>query len=279
MGVLHMRKLKTALLAMICTFAAFAVTFGILLAVSDNFDEPVMALAQPIALQVGAADTAQEVYAENNANDDENAVLLTPADSNALTIDDLPWNLTLVNRYHFLPYDFEPAVSAVGGGHYFDARAADSLVAMLNSARSQGLSPLVASSYRSIERQTTLFRNQLNRRLQEGMSFDDAFDAARRVVAYPGSSEHNLGLAVDIVSISHQTLTADFGQTPEGIWLAQNSWRYGFVLRYPYHKQDVTHIIYEPWHFRYVGVEHAAIMFEMDLVLEEYIEQVILNNE
>ena len=274
-----MRKLKTALLAMICTFAAFAVTFGILLAVSDNFDEPVMALAQPIALQVGAADTAQEVYAENNANDDENAVLLTPADSNALTIDDLPWNLTLVNRYHFLPYDFEPAVSAVGGGHYFDARAADSLVAMLNSARSQGLSPLVASSYRSIERQTTLFRNQLNRRLQEGMSFDDAFDAARRVVAYPGSSEHNLGLAVDIVSISHQTLTADFGQTPEGIWLAQNSWRYGFVLRYPYHKQDVTHIIYEPWHFRYVGVEHAAIMFEMDLVLEEYIEQVILNNE
>jgi len=190
----------------------------------------------------------------------------------------LPWNLTLVNRYNMLDADFEPTLSAIGGGHYFDTRAADSLVAMLNSARSEGLSPIVVSSYRSIARQTTLFQNQLNRRLADGLDFDEAFDAARRVVAYPGESEHNLGLAVDIVSDEHRSLNAAFGQTPEGIWLAQNSHRYGFVLRYPDHKQDITNIIYEPWHFRYVGVTHATEMFERDLVLEEYIELLIFSD-
>jgi len=189
----------------------------------------------------------------------------------------LPWNLTLVNRYNVLPADFEVYLSDIGGGHYFDARAADSLVAMLASARSEGLSPLVVSTYRSIARQTTLFNNQLNRRLEQGMSHDDAFDAARRVVAYPGESEHNLGLAADIVANHYRNLTAGFGQTDEGIWLAQNSHRYGFVLRYPYHKQDITNIIYEPWHFRYVGVPHATTMFQLDLVLEEYIELLKLN--
>jgi len=136
----------------------------------------------------------------------------------------------------------------------------------------------VVSSHRSVARQTTLFQNQLNRRLADGLDFDEAFDAARRVVAYPGESEHNLGLAVDIVSDEHRSLNAAFGQTPEGIWLAQNSYRYGFVLRYPDHKQDITNIIYEPWHFRYVGVAHATEMFERDLVLEEYIELLIFSD-
>jgi len=183
----------------------------------------------------------------------------------------LPWYLQLANRYNFLDEDFAPQLTAVGGGHHFDARAADALLDMLEAAREEGLRPIIISTHRSIARQRTLFENQLAARMAEGMDEDEAFEAARRVVAYPGSSEHNLGLAADITSETHTALTAEFGATPEGIWLAQNAHNFGFVLRYPYHKQEITNIIYEPWHFRYVGAEHAAVMFEYGLVLEEYI--------
>jgi len=186
--------------------------------------------------------------------------------------DALPWNLILVNRYNALDADFQPQLTSIGGGHYFDARAAHMLTQMLESAREEGLSPVVVSSHRSVARQRTLFDNQVQRQINSGLTYDAAFDAARRVVAYPGTSEHNLGLAVDITSVDHPGLTASFGRTAEGIWLAQNSHRYGFVLRYPYDAQDITNIIYEPWHFRYVGVEHAARMFEQGVVLEQYVE-------
>ena len=185
----------------------------------------------------------------------------------------LPWNLKLVNRYNFLDTGFAPPLESMGGGHYFDARAAHSLWLMLESARAEGLRPIIISAHRSIARQRTLFNNQVNHHMGRGLSRADAFEAARRVVAYPGSSEHNLGLAVDIVSHNHRSLNAAFGRTPEGRWLAQNAHRYGFILRYPYHKQHITNIIYEPWHFRYVGVEHATTMFERDLVLEEYVAE------
>ena len=195
-------------------------------------------------------------------------VLLTTVDNSLL-----PWYLKLVNRYNFLDYYFSPYLSPIGWGHYFDERAYRSLLDMLDSARAEGLSPIVASSFRSVSRQTTLFRNQMQRHLDRGYSEEDAFEQARRVVAYPGSSEHNLGLAVDIVALSYQNLTANIANTPEGIWLAQNSYRYGFVLRYPYHKQDITNIIFEPWHFRYVGRDAAAEMFYRDLVLEEFVSE------
>jgi len=284
-----MRKLKiiTWLFVVLLAFAvAFTGTFALL---STYFapSAPVLALAGE------DVDGGESEYAESPESDEEpeEEVLQevvhtepataptptpTPApgiDASTFVVDNdlLPWNLTLVNRYNALDAEFSLYLAPIGGGHYFDARAAHSLLAMISSARSQGLSPIVASAHRSISRQTTLFNNQLNRRLDEGLSFYDAFDAARRVVAYPGTSEHNLGLAVDIVAYSYRYLTAAFGQTAEGQWLAQNSHRYGFILRYPYHKQHITNIIYEPWHFRYVGVIHATTMFERDLVLEEYV--------
>ena len=183
----------------------------------------------------------------------------------------LPWNLKLVNRYNPMHEGFQYQLAPIGGGHYFDYRAADALLSMLDAARADGLLPIVISSHRTVERQRVLFDNQVQRRLEQGMSLEEAMDDAARVVAYPGTSEHNLGLAVDIVSYHYRNLTANFGQTPEGIWLAQNAHHYGFVLRYPYHKQDITNIIYEPWHFRYVGINAASYMFYNDLVLEEYL--------
>jgi len=197
-------------------------------------------------------------------------VLLTTVDNSLL-----PWHLKLVNRYNFLEYDFEPSLSYVGWGHYFDTRAYRALLDMIDSARSYGLSPIIASSYRSVSHQTVLFNNRIQRFVDIGYEWDDAFEAARRIVAYPGTSEHNLGLAVDIVALSYQNLTANQATTPEGIWLAENSYRYGFVLRYPYDKQHITNIIFEPWHFRYVGVYAATEMFYRGLVLEEYVSELL----
>ena len=220
-----------------------------------------------------------EIYVPLSKADEENKLHIDEnnIDVSEMVVDNslLPWNLKLVNRHNFLDADFMPYLTLIGGGMYFDARAADNLIEMLESARAAGLSPIAVSSFRSIDRQRILFDNQVNRRLDEGMDFDDAFDAARRVVAYPGSSEHNLGLAVDIVAANYRNLTANFGLTDEGIWLAENAHHFGFVLRYPYHKQHITNIIYEPWHFRYVGKESAAVMFERDLVLEEYIAELL----
>jgi D-alanyl-D-alanine carboxypeptidase len=257
-------------------FLIFTASVGVLWAIS-NMDAAPDVVAEPVPLVINApvveepTEIAQDVYTYTIEEPDPNAIFVDYAY--------LPWNLKLVNRYNVMHPDFEPYLSSIGNGHYFDARAADSLVAMLDSARSQGLSPMVVSGHRSISRQRTLFNNQYNRQLERGLSSAEAHDAARRVVAYPGESEHNLGLAVDIVAVNYTSLTASFGQTPEGIWLANNSYRYGFVLRYPHHKQDITHIIYEPWHFRYVGVAHATAMFERDLVLEEYLQLLVFNNE
>ena len=196
--------------------------------------------------------------------------LLTTVDNSQL-----PWNLKLVNRYNFLDYHFMPQLTAVGGGHYFDSRAYHQLLAMLESARNDGLSPIVASSFRSVSRQTYLFNRRVQRFIDEGYNEYDAFEYARRIVAYPGTSEHNLDLAVDIVARSYQNLTENQANTPEGIWLAENSYRYGFVLRYPDGKQHITNIIFEPWHFRYVGVDAAYEMFHRDLVLEEYVRYLL----
>ena len=221
-------------------------------------------------------------YTNNYNPDDDGGTLAPPPDyyhynppstSPITTVDNsrLPWYLKLVNRYNFLDYHFMPQLTPIGGGHYFDSRAYHQLLAMLDSARYDGLSPIVVSSFRSVSRQTYLFNRRVQRFIDYGYNEYDAFEYARRIVAYPGSSEHNLGLAVDIVAASYTQLTANQANTPEGIWLAENSYRYGFVLRYPDDKQHITNIIFEPWHFRYVGVYAAREMFARGLVLEEYV--------
>ena len=266
-----MRKLKIALLAFICTMTLFVASGTTFLVLYAHF-RPTPILPR----ELEHTRYYPEAPPDTQGFDEEeevhiNSLMGIYEDGNVVDNNLLPWNLTLVNRYNFLDISFEPELEPIGNGLYFDARAAESLFAMLESARKEGLRPIAVSAHRSIERQRTLFENQLRHRLTDGLSFDAAFDAARRVVAYPGTSEHNLGLAVDIVSSHHNTLNSAFGNTNEGIWLAQNSYKYGFILRYPYDKQHITNIIYEPWHFRYVGIEHATAMFERGLVLEEYV--------
>lgn len=181
--------------------------------------------------------------------------------------------LLLVNPWTPLPEDFVPGeLVPVQNDQAVDARAYPDLQDMLQDMSQAGLSPLICSSYRSQERQQELYDNKVQRVMAEGVSREAAQAEAARWVARPGTSEHQTGLAVDIVSLSNQMLDETQESTPEFQWLAENAWKYGFILRYPNDKSEKTGIAYEPWHFRFVGKEAAEEMHDLGLCLEEYLE-------
>ena len=184
---------------------------------------------------------------------------------------DNAWQLVLVNGTHFMADGYEPPLREVEQWYYFDARAAESLTQMLSDARKAGLSPKICSAYRSMQKQTTLYNNQVKKQKQKGYGDQKAREEAKTVVAYPGTSEHQLGLAVDIVATDYQILDDKQADTQEAMWLRENCSRYGFILRYPEDKSEWTGVIFEPWHFRYVGQEAAAEIMGNGLCLEEYL--------
>lgn len=118
-----------------------------------------------------------------------------------------------------------------------------------------------------------LFDNQVEKWKNQGCSENEAKIEAGKLVAVPGTSEHQLGLALDIVDISYQLLEEDQQDTPAQKWLLENCWKYGFILRYPKDKMDITKISYEPWHYRYVGKKAAKEIFDSKICLEEYLEK------
>ena len=183
------------------------------------------------------------------------------------------WKLRLVNANNPLPTDFLPPLSSLANGLQFDSRAIGQLNAMLEAMRAQGLSPVVNSAYRSIAQQTTLFNNRVTQLTGTGLSREQAEQQAATSIARPGTSEHNLGLAVDIVDLSYQHLTNNQANTPVGQWLAKNSADFGFILRYPQGTQHITGVIFEPWHFRYVGVVSAQNITSRGITLEEYLSK------
>ena len=160
-----------------------------------------------------------------------------------------------------------------------DERCYKDLQAMLDACRAEGLEPVVCSAYRSYNRQNELFQNKVAEFAAYGFGVEQAEIEAAKVVALPGSSEHQLGLAVDIVDINNQILDDSQEQTPVQKWLQAHSWEYGFIMRYPSNKSEVTGIIYEPWHYRYVGQEVAQSIFEQELCLEEYLNLVSVKKE
>jgi D-alanyl-D-alanine carboxypeptidase len=183
------------------------------------------------------------------------------------------WALTLVNSINPLPYGFEPQLAELSNGSRFDARAISHLEEMLNDMRNEGLSPVVCSAYRSIETQQRLFDRETEAKMNEGFTRDQAIIEAAKSVAYPGTSEHNLGLACDIVSAGYQILDDRQAETPEVQWLFAHSSDYGFILRYSAEKTNITGIIYEPWHFRYVGIATAKEITAKGVCFEEYLNQ------
>ncbi len=171
------------------------------------------------------------------------------------------WNLLLVNPWKAMPDDFEVTTAEVEGGYVVDERIAGAMKEMLTDCREAGYSPQIISSFRTRETQQYLYDHTANK--------DDT--------AIPGHSEHECGLAADIIDSSSagwsDPLIDDQETLPAQKWLMEHCQDYGFILRYPKDKEDITGIIYEPWHYRYVGKEHAEKIMGEGLCLEEYIEQ------
>lgn len=188
-----------------------------------------------------------------------------PLDKNA-------WNLTLVNPWNPLPADYSMTLKQLSNGHAVDERCYPDLQEMLDACRAEGHSPLICSSYRSREKQQELFQNKVERLITQGYSRTEAETEAGKTVAVPGTSEHQLGLAVDIVDMNNQNLDASQEQTEVQEWLIEHSWEYGFILRYPDDKSEMTGIIYEPWHYRYVGKDAAKEIHAQGICLEEYLD-------
>lgn len=218
--------------------------------------------------------TEQMTFSANSSNRDSffdtNQVLQTLASSKEAENNGL---LTLVNMSNKIPSDWTVDLVELRNNQAIDRRAYEGLQSMMDDARAEGLDPLICSSYRSQEKQEQLYTNKRNYYLDQGYSNDEATALAAIWVAYPGTSEHQLGLTVDICSVSNQNLDDSQEDTATQQWLMANCYKYGFILRYPSDKSEITGISYEPWHYRYVGVDAAAEIHEKGFCLEEYLEQ------
>lgn len=179
--------------------------------------------------------------------------------------DDSRWYLTLVNEWNPLPNDYQADLVETEGGERVDARIYEPLTEMLEDAREANWDqlPMVVSGYRTTEKQQQLYEEKTDTYRQQGYSDADAETMAKKWVAMPGYSEHQLGLAVDINGATYDLY----------LWLQENSYKYGFIFRYPGHKTELTGVAEEVWHYRYVGAEAATEIYEQGICLEEYVER------
>ncbi|MDR0964585.1 MAG: M15 family metallopeptidase [Clostridium sp.] len=182
-------------------------------------------------------------------------------------------NTLLVNKWTPLPerYDVELVLLPDGWNHAAKV-AYKPLCAMLEDGQRQGLQFVICSSYRTVARQQELLDEDIMELMNMGYTYEDAYDEAIQDTMPPGCSEHSTGLAFDIVSASYQMLDDGQQYTNENVWLREHCAEYGFILRYPAGKEEVTGIVYEAWHFRYVGSTAAKLISEQGLTLEEYID-------
>ena len=179
-------------------------------------------------------------------------------------IDITGWEYILANPTHDIG-EYVPELTELEYGQYFDSRAVDALKEFIAAARSEGLSVCLSSSYRSYADQQYLF----NRKVSQ---YGGDVATASTIVAPPGTSEHQTGLCCDITDKYYESKDRSLENTELFKWMYAHCAEYGFILRYPDGKQDITGIIYEPWHFRYVGMEAAGYIMENGLCLEEFLE-------
>ncbi len=186
--------------------------------------------------------------------------------------------LILVNRDKGLPENYNVKLRLLDNNIHKVAEVLyDDLDAMLTDGSDAGLSFCIASAYRSSEYQQSLVDKYVSEAMAQGMSYKEAYKYVLREVMPPGHSEHETGLALDIVAVDYQMLDNGQELTAENEWLRDNCYKYGFILRYPEDKEDITGIAYEAWHFRYVGKSAAKYMYENNLTLEEYLA--VINSE
>ena len=177
------------------------------------------------------------------------------------------WNLLVVNQWNELPRNYAVELTELSNGERVDSRIYPALQEMFDDARAQGVYPIVRDGYRTGEEQQDLMDEKIQAYRSEGYSRAQAKEAAEDWVAIPGTSEHQLGSAVDI--------NADNAKCSNDVvyaWLAENAHEYGFILRYPQGKEELTGISYEPWHYRYVGIEAAQEIYAQGVCLEEFVQ-------
>ena len=183
--------------------------------------------------------------------------------------------LMLVNPTHSVPDGYVESITLekVQGSYVMDSRCAEPMRDMIAAAKRDGITLQLCSTFRTYETQKKLYENRIKILMNRdsSLTYEQAAEKAKTINAYPGTSEHELGLAADIVTPSYQMLNSDFDKTATFKWLKTHCAEYGFILRYPKEKQDITRIIYEPWHYRYVGQEDAKKIMVSGLTLEEYL--------
>lgn len=181
----------------------------------------------------------------------------------------LPWNLTLVNRTHPVPDGWTVELHELSNGQKVDERIYADLQKMFDDCRAAGLKPMVMTSYRTYEDQEDMLVRKYRSFKNQGYAHEEAQRKALTVASYPGYSEHQLGLAVDIDSADTETCSNESVWD----WMKRHCQDYGFIWRYPGVKSDITQITNENWHFRYVGREAATYIMQNQLCLEEYLAQ------
>lgn len=233
----------------------------------------------------GGSNTSDNTTETTSAPSETTTVSYTsaPAVTNAPAVDENNWALYVIGNDNPLPENFTVETKLVSNGGQLDVRCADYAIQMLKDAEEQNVGLYVTSAYRSIQKQAENMESYINTLMSQGYTKEAATEQAHKEIALPGHSEHNAGLAMDIVSdnywSSHTDLEESFDQLPQYDWLIENSWKYGFVLSYPKGKEGITGFIYEPWHYRFVGLEHAEKIHEVYeetgefLTVNEYIEQ------
>lgn len=210
-----------------------------------------------ISSEIISVETIPESPVAQTDDTQNDAGLPEPADT------DIPWYLTLVNSRNPLPENYMDRpldLVDVPGGEKVDERIYEPLMEMLNDAEELG--PIVVSGYRTPEKQQSLYDDKIEEYRKQGYSESEATGLAQQWVAEPGTSEHQLGLAVDINGATYDIY----------LWLQENSYKYGFIFRYPGNKTHITNVAEEVWHYRYVGKDAAAEIHERGICLEEYLE-------
>lgn len=181
--------------------------------------------------------------------------------------------LCLINSENTLDKNYVPKLKTISSGQQVDERIYADLKQMIDDAKKAGYNPVVCSAYRSYDTQVKLYNRKVKQYKNNGYSQSEAEKLAGEWVAKPGTSEHQSGLAVDLVSKENQNLDDSQLDSKCQQWYMENCWKYGFILRYPSDKKSITKINSEPWHYRYVGKDAAKEIYDSSLCLEEYLAQ------
>ncbi|OON96207.1 MAG: hypothetical protein ATN31_09975 [Candidatus Epulonipiscioides saccharophilum] len=179
--------------------------------------------------------------------------------------DDDDWQLRLINAKNPVPQEYTLEVAILKNGNKVDERIYPFLKEMFDDARAAGMYPVVTSGYRTNAEQKKLYDDKIEEYLLEGYSEIEAIKLTEKFLANPGTSEHEMAIAVDIVGDWMKSSSAEVYD-----WLKSHAHEYGFILRYPENKNHITGINYEPWHYRFVGVDAAKEIYEQNITLEEF---------